>query len=506
MFHSSVPKWEKLLKWSKDLGVVPHKSLLVKSTENSGIGVFFNGKVESSDQDIEILRVPQVATLNITTLRELTEALAEHEDQIIVKKVLNYYCQLSSINETTIILGYLFGFLILNRRNGFVLKQYLDILLETKVLNLHSDNQLLLEDFLSSFKGNMILTGLGMDLLDEKWQEFSDWIKDEFDIEITTQEILQLNAAVRSRTLEIPNGSGQEGKEEDDDEDFVVDVTLVPIIDFVNHDNDKLNAYFDVDKSNGDIILKLNLDKLGERKEKEEEFEIFITYSPLEDMNMFFMNYGFLPTSDSFKKVLEIPIFGYFNSKIIDNEKLNDRLYSLRQSPSVQFLIEYQDGEISNVECIADEFYSYFVFIDSIDWSKYESEVNEGELDLSEFESGYEKCYEIYTGLSEEELLKSQATFVEYLKEFFTYLKKSIDKFMEFVNEYELNEGETKNVESLLKFYSDLSIKFIKLTDMRDILLFEGNDEFLPLRLMPIYNFQSSVLDKEGIDIGELKI
>lgn len=499
MFSESVDGALELEQWAEDLGVVGNENLVVKRTPQAGVGVFFSGFSQIKVvEDVEILRIPKKATLNIDTLRSRTEGLSE-EDKKTVKVLLARYCGVSSVNETNIILGYLLGFLVLKKQGGVELSRYLDILMTTHVGSLHSDNPLLLEDFLSAFDGNSMVTALGMDLLDDKWYELGEWINGEFDVQISREEILQLNAAVRSRTLEIP--CIMENEEEDDD-DFVVDVTLVPVMDFVNHDNAELNAYFDVDKTTGDVVLMLDRDKV---KTSEEEFQVFISYSLQEDMNKFFMNYGFVPTSNV-EKVLELPVFGYFNSKLIESEKLNDRIYALRQSPNVQFLVNYKDGAIDTVQCIAEETYAYFAFVESIDWSKYDSQDFSTELELSDFQEGYERCYEIYSNLSEQEVLAAQAKFVEYVQEFFSDFIKRIDKFMEFVNEYEFNKGETSNITTLLKLYKQLAIKFTSLKSADDILSFENNQDWLPLRLMPMYNFKSSLLDKEGIDIGELKI
>lgn len=515
LFDESIEERNKYENWIEELKIESHKSLKIKRTPTSGIGVFFRHNGLNAEEDIELLRVPYAATLDISNLKLLTNSLGNSSDQETIKKILGKYCSTiaESINETAIIIAYLLGYLVLEKKGKNPMKDYLDILMGTQVSNLHSDNKLVIEDFMSYFEGNALITSYCLELVDDKWDDFVTYIEDEFDVKLTTQEVFQLIAAIRSRTLEIPHGLADEKSkeeaeeaEEEAEEDYEVNVTLVPILDFVNHNNEKLNSYFDIDKANGDILLKLNKDCLN--SDTESEFEVFISYSQQEDVSKFFMNYGFIPTCQT-TKMLEIPMLGYFKSELIDNEKLNDRLYSLRQSPNVQLLVDYDsEHKISNVRCALDENYAYFIFSENVDWSKYldTEESKPGTLDLNDYEKGYEKCFQIYQSLTEEEVLQAQEVFLQFIKEFFRKFVDKIDKFVEFVEEYELNEGETLNVKELLYFYKELAIKFNEQEEKDDILLYEDNEDILHLRLAPIYNFKSSLLEKEGVSFEELKL
>ena len=52
-------------------------------------------------------------------------------------------------------------------------------------------------------------------------------------------------------------GSGRNDTEHTNNtDDYVIDVSLVPILDFVNH-NHHSNSYFDIDRRTNDIVLKL---------------------------------------------------------------------------------------------------------------------------------------------------------------------------------------------------------------------------------------------------------
>ncbi|GME66739.1 unnamed protein product [Ambrosiozyma monospora] len=172
--------------------------------------------------------------------------------------------------------------------------------------------------------------------------EFTSWVNDELIVgdcsgdkivSIQPDELLQIVSAVRSRTLEIPRAAGKSEEEDkkdennvddnDNEDSFFTDISLVPVIDFVNHDNARLNAYFDVDKQTQDILLKLDSDTLL-NVGNNEIVEVFISYSKIEDVNRFFFNYGFIPTSNYPEKLFEIPFWGHSEGYITNHQDNDD--------------------------------------------------------------------------------------------------------------------------------------------------------------------------------------
>lgn len=69
--------------------------------------------------------------------------------------------------------------------------------------------------------------------------------------------------------------------------------TLVPIVDFANHEGTQKNAYFDIDPSNNDVLLLL--DTKAVQSELTKPIEVFISYSPTEDLFSMLVTYGFTP-------------------------------------------------------------------------------------------------------------------------------------------------------------------------------------------------------------------
>lgn len=89
----------------------------------------------------------------------------------------------------------------------------------------------------------------------------------------------RIQAVVRSRVLEIPSAVAE------DLDDFEVNTSLVPMVDYANHKVPG-NARFDVDRSNGDVVLRLSPGG---------EAEVCIEYAPVEDAGAMFLTYGFVP-------------------------------------------------------------------------------------------------------------------------------------------------------------------------------------------------------------------
>lgn len=115
----------------------------------------------------------------------------------------------------------------------------------------------------------------------------------------------QLYSAVVSRVLEIPQlEPGRTDGDREDDDSFIVSPTLVPTLDFVNHgDETRCNAYYDIDRSNGDIVLNLERSKVDASSLRR---EVLISYTDIEDSLVVITKYGFDPADDASSNAIKI--------------------------------------------------------------------------------------------------------------------------------------------------------------------------------------------------------
>ncbi|KAG0675557.1 cytochrome c lysine N-methyltransferase [Pichia californica] len=533
LFEGNMKNKSILEKWIIDLGIIINPQVKIKETEDKGIGVFYNFdcNFNSNGEPIELIRIPQLSSYNIYTLKKLINDKLDDKDSKVIKRVLMIiFSKMNGNSESLILISYFIGFLLicnkekkLNDNNNInnnnnddnnnkwkdEIKVYLNILLNTNVGNLYLDQQDILQDFLSYFQGNAIIQNSIIDITSGIWVDITESINEEFSENfkiIKIEEVLQICSAIRSRVLEIPR---EIYNKEGDDDDYYVDVTLVPILDYVNHDNLLKNAYFDIDRETKDIIL------FYERKSsinKEFEVEVFISYDIFEDLHSMFINYGFLPISEDIIKVIEIPIIGYnkFFNKISDFD-ITRRLYCIKQSPNVQFKIKFDNkGEIKEMKLLLEGFYSFLVFKDDIDWNKFEEEDEEeggGYEEEIDFEKGFNRSLQIMDNLNEDEINELQTNLFEYIIEFFKEFKNKSKIFKDLIEEYELNIGENRNISKLIDMYDSMSKFMLEKVQFEDFIECNIDDNelrgYLGNRMMPIYNFDATI---SGAEVGELKI
>lgn len=547
IFQGDILNKEELEQWYHNLGIKVNQKVTIQPTVDRGIAVFYNPTKntlnEKYDQPIELLRIPKLSSYNIYTLQTLVNEKLKDEDKKVVKRCLNIvFSKCHGASESLILIAYFIGFLLICRKEKNIviskewkkdIGEYLSVLMNTIVGNLYSDQQDILQDFVSEFRGNVVISNTIVDITGDLWINVVEGINDEFNEtynEITLEEVLQICSAIRSRVLEIP----READDDDETDDYYVDVTLVPMLDYVNHNKDRQNAYFDVDRDKGDVVLYLDSDKV---KDIEKPFEVFISYDKFEDLHRMFMNYGFIPTSANVMKVIEIPILGYCEDEELNDYEITRRLYSIRQTPNVQFKIIFdKSGEIKELKVLDDQFYSYLGLINEINWEQFEkndeeemNEINEqadsmNDEDRKEFldafsgldySRGFNRCYELLNSLKEEEIYEAKRQFAEYVKKYFEKFSNKIEKFKEIVHEYELNKGETTNIIKLIELYeliSNFILKDEKKASVAELFIEDKEDEkkaeeelsgFLENRMVPVYNFDATI---EEAEVGELRI
>ncbi|GMM27432.1 cytochrome c lysine N-methyltransferase [Martiniozyma asiatica (nom. inval.)] len=506
LFDSSVQNSKCLQEWvDKDLQIIYNDNLTIKDNkEGKGIGLFLNGEMKSLQQ-LELLRIPRAASLNVETLKQRLNHL-KSEHQVIVKDIIRLICQLFGISETNLIFAYLVGFLKCAVESESL---YLSILLNTTIGNFHKDDLSILEYFKDEFKGLALVDVAINDILDPKWKEVS------LELDIPVEKLLQLMNAIRSRTLEIPAAASADAGENEsletpDRGDYYVDVSLVPILDFVNHDNIKLNAHFDVDCDTGDILLIY--DGPGNDQQDTDNLEIFISYSADVDIHSFFTNYGFIPLGG--EKVVELPVLGYLQSADGKNDfEISERLMRLDLSPNVQFKMT-NDREVT---IIMEEYFSFFALKDG----EFTDDVEDGDNDdddddesdakePSESISGKSICFKMYEAMSEKEFNSLEKQFVNYLHCYFELLIEKIDNFKAVAKEFERQpDAGPLNMLYLLEWYRQIASLFIKTVDSSGstdhLFDYEDNEKWLSFRMPPILNF-SSTNSKININFSELRL
>lgn len=558
LFAGEIKNKSELETWREKLGIKVNPNLRIEKTKERGIGVFYTCETHNeSSERIELMRIPHTSSYNIYTLRKLVDENLSAEDKAIVKRTLSViFARSRGSSESLILIAYFIGFLIVSKKRNAdsyrnsetdefkqTMGTYLSVLLDTTISNLYGDHPDILEDFLSAFPGNVVLKNSIVDITSGLWDEITDTLNEEFlekDEAMKVEEVLQLCGAIRSRVLEIPR------EVEGDQEDYYVDVTLVPILDYANHDNEKRNAYFDVDRKSQEVVLYFEPNKVASERD---QCEIFISYDEYEDLHRMFVNYGFFPLNKERRTVIEIPIIGYCESKLMSDFEITRRLYCIRQTPNVQFEVLFDaKGGVKSVKVLDDEFYSYLAFKDDLPWNQYEKEDDEamnelnelnegkkgGEVDMEtemelDFARGFQRSVAIESSLSGEETSRLMKILWDYVCEFFVKFSAKCRLFNEIIAEYEFAGNEGRNIVKLLDLYIAVCDHVLGKGGEADRILDAGSvfgkrskdrssrnktasgedaDEedlqgFLASRMVPVYNYSASA---DGVEIGELEI
>lgn len=276
------------LLWFKEhAGVVADDRLKVGDSlidrEASGLGLFVDGEVPRNGV-IELLRIPKSITFDINTIQSIVNDEWQYiyganctrtKDEVArwFKKFSSYLQEnrlLDSIlSETNIITFYfiLFDEIQHELELPAMLKYYLNnVLLTTNI-------------------GQRNITSAEFQQYFDSITPLSNIIKHYSSLFPSSNNIEQIYFAVVSRVLEIPASI-------DESEDFVVNTTLVPVLDFANHDNRRKNAWYDIDRKTNDVLLIYDC--------QSSDKEVLISYSPGEEINNFLTVYGFIPSTASY--------------------------------------------------------------------------------------------------------------------------------------------------------------------------------------------------------------
>ncbi|KAG7853366.1 hypothetical protein KL941_000416 [Ogataea angusta] len=428
-------------------------SVSVGPSQLGGLGLFVN-----KDTDGEILRIGRQHIYNIYTCLELCKKLEDQTEAPVIRSLLGFYCN-GPPNETRILTCYMVGFEVLRRLGkleGYQeLQQYLNILLRTEIDNLWQDEEPLLESYYELEPGNSLMNATLLEKQSGEVEELSKYISETWKVTVEEHEIHQLVAAIRSRTLEVPRKIS--------DDEFSVDITLVPLLDFANHDNAKQNAYFDLDPETDEVVLIAKGLLSGGS-------EVLISYTPVEEMTQMFVTYGFHPRSDGLK-VVDVPFWGYYHFD--RSEELAQYVFQQRQPTNLQFVLEYADGQLVDLFLNMASNYSFA-----------------GLIAMDDVQSVMEKA-------SEEQIDGALATLLGLVESCFRERIERLEKFAKFCDDYEAENG-TKNIKQLVQFQLELYNKYLDKMQqtapqagtgsLYDLVMIDG-DDWVEYRLPPVYNF-----------------
>lgn len=273
-----------------------HKSLSLKQSTvddpKSGYGLFIDpskfSDEELNNETVQLLRIPKHYTFNINTLLTVLEDKNEFSsleqcqrtsDKIktILREIMAYPGFSKFLTETNLLITYFMIFQTIH--DNYEIPGSIEYYLKNVLMNIEVETAIdSIENLAKDYGHYPQIFGL---------QETSSLFKDLFQEHLDASDIKHLYSAIISRCLEIPEKSDTE------DYEFSVQSTLVPILDFANHENAQKNAYFDVDPSSNDVLLLLNTDAI--RGESSKPIEVFISYMPTEDLLPMLITYGFIP-------------------------------------------------------------------------------------------------------------------------------------------------------------------------------------------------------------------
>lgn len=282
--------------YSNSRNIFIHKSLSLKPSTiddpKSGYGLFVEPSKFKNDElkseTIQLLRIPKRCTFNINTLLALLgdedEFSSKEEFQrtndkikIALREIMAHPNFSAFLTETNLLIIYFMIFQTI--RSRYEIPENIQYYLENVLMSIEVETAMdSIENLATDYGHYPQIFGL---------RETLNLFKELFHDVLNLSDIKHLYSAIISRCLEIPERADTKSEE------FTVHSTLVPIVDFANHEGTQKNAYFDIDPSNNDVLLLL--DTKAVQSELTKPIEVFISYSPTEDLFSMLVTYGFTP-------------------------------------------------------------------------------------------------------------------------------------------------------------------------------------------------------------------
>ncbi|RLV89087.1 Cytochrome c lysine N-methyltransferase 1 [Spathaspora sp. JA1] len=388
--HTKIPGISdnsQLIQWIDENEIKHHPNLTIEQSDMGGIGLFFTKSDHQEQEDFEVLRIPRSSVFDMLTLLVPLEQIklrdSTYTGKIPIKEselIMNFLSILEPQTETFIIVTYFLAFKAIETirlqfpHSDYYINSpshkfdlYLSILSHTFTLQCAESTQHQ-DQFINHYISMCKKMKNEYESVVEQMKIIYQEGPTDFEKLLTFEDCFQIFQAIRSRTLEIPRDIESDVKVHDEqteivdevdrvnrdlsdlaltldvqtkklygnnNENYVIDITLVPILDFANHSHNS-NGYFDVDRSNSDVLLKLDKKIISSLPDK---FEITISYSPEDYIQDFIYTYGFLPKQGDHFQIIELK-FDELDKYIEDGNLL---CKWLRILPQVQIILNNEE-------------------------------------------------------------------------------------------------------------------------------------------------------------------
>lgn len=280
----------------KSCGVKLESDITVSSSNvgdpTSGNGLFVDNKTDEDHERDILLRIPKKNTFAVSTIQRLLLDQSQYTSKSNMKElnekiedIMTHAAQVAGaefMTETIALAIFFIGFHI----NCFVcpkiFKDYISkVLLKTEINVPITRNTLFLEVY-----GHYPEVRKNEEVFERIKSFFSS--NDKRGVyDVTDKNIRHIYAAILSRILEIPVEISA------DSEDFYTDITLVPVLDYVNHSTINPTCYFDIDRATNEILLKRNDNSFDDENTTKQE--LYIQYYDTVEYTNFTFTYGFIP-------------------------------------------------------------------------------------------------------------------------------------------------------------------------------------------------------------------
>lgn len=198
-----------------------------------------------------------------------------------------------------------------------------------------------LDEFLWEYKDRSVISRNVSEITNFLREDYYSGIKNCIDqlglkISLPVSVLGQILAIIKSRSLDIPRKMVDEAH-------FITDISLVPIVDFANHSNNKglKNAFFDVVPETGDIVLFFDLNTDVHRKS-----EVLISYNDNDHIQEFVGQYGFVPLSNNVRGQNQNCWDFFLNFENYEDGKLEKVWRWLKIPPSLQVIFDITDDSL----------------------------------------------------------------------------------------------------------------------------------------------------------------
>ncbi|CCF58146.1 hypothetical protein KAFR_0D04990 [Kazachstania africana CBS 2517] len=281
---------EKPFNWVlKNSKIFLNDNVVTGKSNLGGSGLFIRGDT-TIDADTILLRIPPQCAINIHTILDFLEDTSRYTSAESIVRTIAIFKRtirkfqadtilIQFVSETVLLIFYFCTLDILcNEKHEIpkLLKVYVrEVLLVTETNDTVGKPDLFkmyysqystvhVQELLVAHLTNLLVGQFGREA-------------------VNTERIRHIYSSVTSRTLEIPC------EIERSCEDFTINTTLVPILDFLNHSMEP-NCVFDVDRANNEIIVR-SLSSISHKNDT----ELTIVYDNVFELTKFFFTYGFIP-------------------------------------------------------------------------------------------------------------------------------------------------------------------------------------------------------------------